>query len=67
MTPTTLSAEHFWKLRALQAETQLLGIQIRDSYKAQEAKVNQAFSEAGLDIAKVYNLDEATLTATPKE
>lgn len=63
--PITLSAEHYWKFRAIHADVANLNEQIRQASEQAAAKRNAVCVEAGLDPATNYQCDDASLTVTP--
>lgn len=62
--PITLSAEHYWKFRAIHADVANLEAQIRQATKDASDKRNSVCIEAGLDPATNYQCDDATLSVT---
>lgn len=57
---TTIPGEAFWKLRAVISDRRLF----EQQHAALVEKVRAAMTAAGLDPDKLYNLNDAELTAT---
>lgn len=65
---TSMDSAAYWKLRALLKDMAALPSELQAELQRQQAamqeRINQAMTDAGLDPAKVYRLNDADLTAT---
>ncbi len=65
--PIVLSAELYWRLRALGSDHARLVASRDAEVAASTAKVESAVRDAGLDVGAQYRLDDATLSAVAVE
>ena len=63
--PITLSAERYWKFRAIHADVANLELQVRQATEKAATQRNSVCIEVGLDPATNYQCDDASLTVTP--
>ena len=58
---------HYWQIKAIELEGQMLQLEIRAKAAAFEAKRKAAHEAAGLTYGQAYSLDDATETITAVE
>lgn len=65
----TAQQPHYWKIKAIELEGQVLQREMQASYAKWQQKRAAAYAVAGLDPATVYTMDDAaeTLTARPPD
>jgi hypothetical protein len=63
----TTQQPHYWKLKAIELEGQVLQREMQASYAKWQQKRAAAYAAAGLDQETVYTMDDnaETLTALP--
>jgi hypothetical protein len=61
-----LESVTYWKLKALELEGQVLHAQVRQTLARFEQRRQEAYAQAGLDAAVVYDLDDEAETFTPQ-
>lgn len=60
-----MTAEHYWKLKALELERVMLEQNIRQAVQQFEEKWQPALKDAGLEAGKRYQFNDATCEVTP--
>jgi hypothetical protein len=56
---------HYWKIKAIELEGQVLQREMQASYAKWQQKRAAAYVAAGLDPATVYEMNDAAETLTP--
>lgn len=62
-----MTPEQYWKIRALVSDCEAFAQQARATLTGKEQARDQAIRDAGLDPTQPYTLNDADLSATPKE
>ena len=61
----TAQQPHYWKIKAIELEGQVLQREMQASYARWQQKREAAYAAAGLDAETVYTMDDNAETLTP--
>ena len=61
----TAQQPHYWKIKAIELEGQVLQREMQASYARWQQKREAAYTAAGLDAETVYTMDDNAETLTP--